>query len=150
MVKRVKPVCKIIKIEAETNPIEKRIFLQKSETLGVEELWVPSIDISEKEKELLIEVEVPGVSKDDISIFLNSNHVEIRGIKRDLISEDQIIYHRLEREYGGFRRIIPFPSPIDSNQSQAILENGILTLILKKLKSGKEKSFKVKIEKSKE
>lgn len=147
MVKKIKPISRTVKIEAEINKIVGEVFFQKREFLGLDESWVPCVDISERENEINVEIELPGVAKKDINILLHSNRLEIRGIKKESLPQGRIKYHRLEREYGMFHRYIFLPSVVIPERAKASLENGILTVILKKYKRKREKEVVVKIQK---
>ena len=147
MVRKIKPVSRIVKIEAEINKIFGEFFSQKKDLLGLDESWIPSVDISEKEDEVIVKVELPGVAQKDIAILLHSNRIEIKGIKRERRSRSQVRYFRLEREYGTFRRILFLPSAVVTEKSKALLMNGILTIILKKYRKKKEREVVVKVQK---
>jgi len=118
--------------------------------LGLDESWVPCIDISERGNEIKIEIELPGVAQRDINILLHSNRLEISGLKRESLPQGRIKYHRLEREYGAFRRYIFLPSLVIPEKAKASLENGILTVVLKKYRGKREKEVIVKIQKGKD
>jgi HSP20 family protein len=148
MVKKIRPVSRVVKIEAEINKIFGEFFSQKKDLLGLDESWIPCVDISEKEDEVIVKVELPGVDQKDISILLHSNRIEIKGIKRERRSRSRIRYFRLEREFGTFRRIIFLPSAVDPDKSKALLKNGILTILLKKYRRRKEREVVVKVQKS--
>jgi HSP20 family protein len=148
MVKKIRPVSRVVKIEAEINKIFGEFFSQKQDMLGLDESWVPSVDISEKEDEVIVKVELPGVNQKDISILLHSNRVEIKGIKKEKRSRSHVRYFRLERQFGTFRRIVFLPSAVVPEKSKALLENGILTVTLKKYRKKKEKEVVVKVQKS--
>jgi HSP20 family protein len=148
MVKKIKPVSRVVKIEAEINKIFGEFFSQKKDLLGLDQSWIPCVDISEKEDEVIVKVELPGVDQKDISILLHSNRIEIKGIKRERRSRSRIRYFRLEREFGTFRRIIFLPSAVDPDKSKALLKNGILTVLLKKYRRRKEREVVVKVQKS--
>ncbi len=148
MVKKIKPVSRVVKIEAEINKIFGEFFSKKNDLLGLDESWIPCVDISEKENEVIVKVELPGVAQKDIAILLHSSRIEIKGIKRERRSRSQIRYFRLEREFGTFRRIIFLPSAVVPEKSSALLENGILTVTLKKYHKEKEKKVVVKVQKS--
>ena len=150
MVKKIKPISRTVKIEAEINKIVGEVFFQKREILSLDESWVPCVDISEKENEINVEIELPGVAQKDIGILLHSNRLEISGVKKENLPQGKIKYHRLEREYGTFRRYIFLPSVVIPEKAKASLENGILTVVLKKYKRKKEKEVIVKIQKSSE
>jgi HSP20 family protein len=147
MVRKIRPVTRIVKIEAEIDRIFGEFFSQKNELFGLDESWVPCVDISEKGNEVIVAVEIPGVAQKDITILLHSNRLEIKGVKREKRSQSNIKYHRLEREYGTFRRFVFLPSAVVPERSRALLENGILTIILKKFRRKKEKEVVLKVQK---
>jgi len=149
MIKRIKPVSRIIKIEEEIQRIMGEVFFPKREALEVNEGWVPCVDIYEKENEIVVETELPGVSQKDITISLHSNRIEVKGLKRENQIPEKAKYLRLEREYGNFRRVIFLPSSALPEKTKASLENGILTITLKKFKK-KEKEVMVKIDRPEE
>lgn len=150
MAKKIKPVSRTVRIEADINKIVGEVFFQKREYLGLDESWVPCVDISEKEGNINVEIELPGVAQKDINILLHSNRLEISGVKKENLPQNKIKYLRLEREYGTFRRYIFLPSVVIPEKAKASLENGVLTIVLRKYKRKKEKEVVVKIQRSKE
>lgn len=146
MVRKIKPVPRFAKIEEEIDRIIGEVFFQKKDFLGLDEGWIPHVDIYEKDNEIAIETEVPGVSQKDITILLHSNRIEIRGVKRENLGAAKIKYLRLEREYGTFRRILYLPASAVPEKTKAFLSNGILTIILMKPKKKEEKEVMVKIQ----
>ena len=150
MIKRIKPVSRIVKIEAEINRIMGEIFMQKRELFGLDESWIPYVDISERRNEIIVEIELPGVNHKDITILLHNTRIEVKGIKRESPPPGNIKYLRLERTYGNFRRFIFLPSAVLPEKAKASFENGILTVILKKfVRKGKKKVI-LSIQKSEE
>jgi HSP20 family protein len=148
MVKKIRPVTRIVRIEAEIDKIFGEFFSSKKDLLGLDQSWVPCVDISEKEDEVIVKVELPGVAQNDITILLHRNRIELKGIKREKKPRSHIRYLRLEREYGTFRRFVFLPSAIVPEKSKALLENGVLTIFLKKYRKKKDKEVVVKVEKS--
>lgn len=148
MVKKIRPVSRVVKIEAEINKIFGEFFSQKKDLLGLDESWLPCVDISEKGDEVIVKFELPGVLEKDITILLHSNRMEVKGIKREMRSRRPVKYLRLEREFGTFRRIIFLPSAIVPEKSKAMLERGVLTVTLKKYRRQKEQRIVVKVQKS--
>jgi HSP20 family protein len=148
MVKKIRPVSRIVRIEAEINKIFGEFLSQKKELFGLDESWIPCVDISERTDEVIVKFELPGVAQEDVSIFLHSNRLELKGIKREKRSRNRVRYFRLEREFGTFRRIVFLPCAVVPEKSKALLENGVLTVILKKYRRDKEKKVVVKIQKS--
>lgn len=148
MAKRIKPISRIVKLEAEINKIIGEAFSPQMKLPGVDECWVPCVDISEKEDTIIVQVELPGVSEKDITILLHSNHFEIKGNKKEDLQAGELRFFRLEREYGKFRRVVFLPSSVVTENAQAILENGILTLELHKYRPRKGKEVVLKVHKS--
>jgi HSP20 family protein len=148
--KKIQPVSRVVKIEAEINRMVGELFSDQRKFYGLDESWVPWVDISEKETEVLVEIELPGVAEKDITILLSHNRVEVKGTKRRSRFRKKVKYLRLEREYGPFRRFVSFPCSIIPEESRAILENGILLLVLKKYRASRKKEVVLEIVKSEE
>ena len=150
MRKKIQPVSRIAKIETEINRMVGELFSDRRKGYGLDESWMPWVDISEKKSEVLVEVELPGVAEKDITILLSHNRVEIKGIKRRSRFRKSVQYLRLEREYGPFRRFVNFPCAIVPEKAKATLENGVLLLALKKYRASREKEVVLEIEKPEE
>jgi len=150
MGKKLKSFSKRIKIEAEINEINGKILIRKSEYIGWNDSWIPFVDISEGKSIIVVRAELPGVKEEDISIVVYSTKVELRGIKREQNFPYKVKYIRLEREMGFFRRIIFLPTRVTVQGAEAVLENGILTLVLKKISKTKTENIDIKIGKPKE
>ena len=97
MVKKIKPVSRIVRIEAEIDKIFGEFFSSQKDLLGLDQSWVPSVDISEREDEVIVKAELPGVTQNDITILLHRNRLELKGIKREKKPGSHIRYLRLER-----------------------------------------------------
>lgn len=96
--------------------------------------WIPRVDISERADELIVEVELPGVEPQDISVVVHANRIDLKGKKKEDDTAKGGHYIRLEREYGEFSRFIPLPCLVFPDHTVAWLEDGILTIRLKKFK----------------
>lgn len=101
--------------------------------------WEPSTNIIEAEEELIIEVELPGVNKEDVSIVLQRNQeLVIRGIKlQPRINMPQVTYYLFEREFGHFYKKIIIDFPLDNTNIKSIMENGVLIIKIPKRKPKK-------------
>jgi HSP20 family protein len=132
MVKRIKPVSRIIKVDAEISRIkrESQVRREKLQDWGLS--WLPLVDVYEKKDEIVVEAEIPGVSETDVEITVQSNRVEIKGLKKEGISSGKIKFLRLEREFGAFRRLVALPSTVVPDRAKAVLTNGVLKIHLKK------------------
>lgn len=94
--------------------------------------WEPRCNIIESDHILFIEVELPGVNKEDVSIMLQGgNELIIRGFKRQPRLESQhVAYHLFEREFGNFYKKILADFPLDAARISSKMENGVLTIQL--------------------
>lgn len=150
MIKRIKPITRVMKIEGEIHRLMSEVLSQRREWLDLEGGWAPYVDVYEKEDDLIVEAEVPGMSQRDLHISLHMSRIELKGAKKEGPASESIRYLRLEREYGKFRRTIPLPCAVLTEKAKAILENGVLTIRLKKMRENKDKEILVKIQKSTE
>lgn len=147
MSKKIRPVSRIVKIEAEINKIAGDVFLKKKDLLGLDESWVPCVDVSENDTDITVEVELPGVEQKDIQLIFYGNRIEIKGLKNEFPSGKGIKYLRLEREYGPFRRFIFLPNAVHPEKTRASLENGVLTIQFKKVRRQKDRQVVLTIRK---
>jgi HSP20 family protein len=132
MVRRIKPVSRIRRTETEVKKTESTAPFPKRPLPDPGQLTLPSVDIYETGEEIVVEMELPGVLEKDVKILLYPNRVEVRGFKRELSGHQGARYLRLEREFGAFRRDVVVPGAIDPEKAYASLENGILTVVLRK------------------
>ncbi len=128
MAKKIKTVSKVIKIETGKKEKMNQRSSRRNSIPGLEETWIPAVDITVKKHMLIIEAELPGVKRKDIIVLLSSSSIEIKGVKKDMLPKTGIKYFRLEREYGQFSRFIFLPYAVDPEKAEAIYENGILTV----------------------
>jgi HSP20 family protein len=106
----------------------------------------PSLDLHETEKEFQINVEVPGMTANDIDISVTNNVLTISGEKKEEKEENSKGIYRLERRYGSFSRAIPLPQNcVDIEQTEASYKGGVLTIKLPKATDYKENVKKIPV-----
>ena len=106
--------------------------------------WAPSVDILEKENEILIKAELPGVESKDVAVTLDNNVLTIKGerhLEKDVKKES---YHRMERTYGSFSRSFSLPNTVDTGNVRAEYKDGLLTLALPKKAASKSRTVEIK------
>ena len=92
----------------------------------------PSVDVVEKDKELVVTAELPGIKEDEVEVTLDEGMLTIRGEKK---SEEQREEGRAivsERRYGSFERRIALPEGIDEDKCSASFDKGVLTVRLRR------------------
>jgi HSP20 family protein len=133
MVRRIRLVSRVLRVEMEVRSSGGAGFGREAELPGLDRVWTPSVDVFENENEVIVQVELPGVLNADVVIVLRGGRLEVKGLKKDLpAAEAGARYHRLEREYGTFRRVVLIPASVLAERASATLENGILTVVLRK------------------
>ncbi len=108
-------------------------------------LILPHVDIGEGKKHYTITVEVPGVNEKDIDLTLADGTLMIRGEKRSEQEDTDKHYHRIERSYGSFQRMLSLPTDADENKVEAKFKDGVLTITIAKDPSAKPASRKIAI-----
>ena len=108
--------------------------------------FLPALDLSETDNELVVKCEVPGLEPKDIDISLSNGMLTIKGEKKQEREEKKADYHLVERSYGSFTRSIQLPKEVQSDKISASYKNGILKINLPKSEEAKKKEIKIKVD----
>jgi len=106
--------------------------------------FVPRVDVSENDKEVLVKAELPGLEEKEVEVSLSNGQLLISGEKKDEREEKDKSYHLVERSYGSFSRAVDV-GPVDEDKVKASFKNGILTVNLPKREEDRAKKVKIKI-----
>jgi HSP20 family protein len=109
--------------------------------------FLPRLDISETETEFKVSAELPGMEEKDIQIRLEKDTLVLSGEKKSESEEKDKTYHRVERSYGSFERVIPFDTQLDEDKVSAVFKNGVLTITLPKAGDAIRKTRQIEIKK---
>lgn len=93
----------------------------------------PRIDISETDKHIIVEAEIPGVKKEDIKITLQDNILTIKGEKNQEEEKKDKNFFRSERSYGSFSRSFTLPVEVNGDKVDAKCADGALTIKMEKI-----------------
>ena len=108
--------------------------------------WAPPVDVAETQDSIVLRVELPGVTGDQIKIGLCNTKLRIWGEKKRRPARRRIIsYMCSERSYGKFNRVVPLRWTINVRDAEATLENGILLIKLPKLDDRRGGEFMVRV-----
>jgi HSP20 family protein len=110
--------------------------------------WAPPIDVYEKADNLMIKVELPGMKREDIDVYVTEDTLTVKGEKKMEIGVKNEDYYRSEALYGAFYRTIRLPFAVDTKNIDAIYEDGILRLTLQRAAGSKPQKINVQIKKS--
>ena len=112
----------------------------------VSEKFAMPVELHEHEKEYCVNAELPGVSKENLDIDIDKNHITINAKKEEEKEENDKHYKKSEFRYGEFSRTVYFPNEIDTDKTSAKFENGILKIKAPKKEQEKEHIKKLSIE----
>jgi HSP20 family protein len=110
---------------------------------GVTGTWEPPVDIYETDDALVLEVELPGVSTDAVSVELHEHILRLSGERTRKPAVKGGRYQREEGRYGAFQRAFRLPTIVDQAKVQATYKNGVLALRLPKREAARPKGIAI-------
>ena len=111
---------------------------------GKTDLMLPSMDVTETDKEIEITAELPGLEEKDVQINVSDNLLTIRGEKNAEKEEKDKNYRLIERSYGSFERTLELPEGINADAIKANIGKGVLKVTVPKPAPAQVKKIDVK------
>jgi HSP20 family protein len=105
---------------------------------------MPSMDLSETDKEIEITAELPGLEEKDIQLNVADNVLTIRGEKKNEREETKKDYHLVERSYGSFTRAVQLPEGVNADGIKAVMSKGVLKVTVPKPAPAQTKKIDIK------
>ena len=91
--------------------------------------WVPPVDVHEDAKEIVLEIELPGIKPGDVEVTAENGVLTVRGEKQSRTTEsNEGRYHVIERSYGTFTRSFQLPNGVDDQRIDAEFVDGLLVV----------------------
>ena len=119
----------------EIRELERKIYntipVQNENSIST---FTPNVNTREDEKGYYIEIDLPGVKKEDINIDLNDKILTISGerkFKKEVKKEN---YYKIETDFGKFERSFSIPEDADIDNIEAKSEDGVLEIFIPKIK----------------
>jgi HSP20 family protein len=108
-------------------------------------VYSPRLDVYEEKDNIIVDVDLPGLENDDVSVTVDGDVLTLKGEKKQEgeEKEDGNVYRR-ERFYGSFQRSLQLPSDIDAEKVNAAYTNGVLRVTLPKSEAAKPKQIAIK------
>ncbi len=107
--------------------------------------WTPEVDVIEDENSVIIRANIPGLKQDEIDLSVVGDTLTLKGEKKQESEVKKENYHRIERSYGFFQRVIPLPSAVDADKVKASYQDGVLEVELPKKEEAKPKKIDIKL-----
>ena len=94
------------------------------------DVWAPEVEVFQRNNELTIRADLPGLKRDEVTVEVAENAVTIQGERKREHSEEREGFYRTERSYGSFSRTIPLPEGAITEQAKASFDNGVLEITM--------------------
>lgn len=94
--------------------------------------WQPCCDMVETDEAIVVDVELPGVKREDVRLEVEGDVLHITGERRAMATRQGRNYHYLEQHYGRFERQLRLPRTVDRSAIRAEFDSGILSITLPK------------------
>ena len=107
--------------------------------------FAPAIDVVEEKDNFLVKADLPGLSKDDVSVAIQDNFLTIRGERKHEVEKKDSNYYHRERVHGQFVRTVELPTRVDASKVLATFKDGVLHVTLPKSEEAKPKEIKVNV-----
>jgi HSP20 family protein len=106
--------------------------------------FAPRTNVAETDEQYEVTLDLPGMKPEEFNIELKENQLWITGERKQEHEEKGKTWHRVERSWGQFRRVIPLDSPVNAEAVKADYKDGVLHLTLPKDKAAQPKRIEVK------
>lgn len=122
-------------------PATRPPFVPKGESGSL----LPSVDIYDRNGEIVIKTDLPGVEKENIDLTITKDTLSV---KAEVKKEEEIKredYHIQERSFGMYTRTVSLPPYVDSSKAKASFKNGVLEITFPKKEEAKQSEIKIDI-----
>jgi len=104
---------------------------------------LPKVDVIDRDNEVIVRAEVPGVEKDDLDVSISDSTVTIKGKTKHEEKEEKGDYYQREISSAAFVRRVMLPHNVDTKGSKAKFKDGVLKLTLPKVEKAKRHTIKI-------
>jgi HSP20 family protein len=101
------------------------------------------LDMVDRDKELIVRAELPGVEKDDVTVTITGDRLKIEAEREFEEEDERDDFYRHELGYGKLLRTVALPVEVDGESIHAELKEGILTITLPKIRVAERHTVKV-------
>lgn len=106
--------------------------------------FVPRTDMTETPTAIEITAELPGMKPEDVKVELQDGRLTIHGEKREEKEEKDTTFHRVERRFGEFRRVLDLPRAVEEDKITAEFKDGLLKVVVPKTAEAQPRHIEVK------
>ncbi|TFH87903.1 Hsp20/alpha crystallin family protein [Billgrantia azerbaijanica] len=114
------------------------------ERLSPFEPRLPRVDILDRDAEVVVRAEIPGIEREDLDVSVTDRTVTIKGESRKETRDEEGEYYRCEISRGSVLRAVELPCDIDADKAEASFRNGVLELTLPKVREAHRRKVDIK------
>jgi HSP20 family protein len=132
---RWEPVGELATVQNEMNRLFNTLFDQPGQPrrgTGIATRWVPAMDLIETDNHYVLRADLPGLSREDVNIELESNVLTVSGERKADHEQRDEGYYRVERAFGAFARSLTLPEGVDPDAIEANFDRGVLEIRIPK------------------
>jgi HSP20 family protein len=95
--------------------------------------FVPRINVAETDESFEVTADLPGIDPNDVTVEVHENRLTMSGKRASESSDDSRKFHRVERRWGTFQRVVELPDTVDRDRITADYQHGVLVVSLPKM-----------------
>ena len=131
--RRSDPLADLLNLQEKMNRLfQESLSAEGLDAGGLPPAWTPLADAHETAEAYVVELEVPGLRRDDLDVQVDGARLVVKGERRPAAQGRPERFYRVERSYGPFARSFTFAGPVDADRVTAHLKDGLLRLELPK------------------
>jgi HSP20 family protein len=113
------------------------------ESIGAFRSGLPKVDVVDRDTEVVVRAELPGVVKDDLDVTVTDDSVTLKAHTSHEEKEEKGEYYRREISYGEYQRTVSLPHAVNGENAKATFNDGVLELTLPKVEKTSRRKVKV-------
>ncbi|MFH1196651.1 MAG: Hsp20/alpha crystallin family protein [bacterium] len=149
---RFNPVRDLVNIEREFNKMfhqfENRFGMSRSKEVDEayeNAVWSPLADISEDKDKYMLQLDLPGVTKEDLKLTIKDGQLCVSGERKYEKETKEKQFHRVERTFGKYYRSFTLPESVKEDKIEAEFKDGQLHINIPKSEEAKPKELEIKV-----
>ena len=107
--------------------------------------FAPALDVVEEKDSFLVKADLPGLSKEYVSVSIQDNYLTLKGEPKHEVEQKESNFYHQERVYGQFVRTVELPARVEVSKVTANFKDGVLHVTLPKSEEAKPKEIKVSV-----
>ena len=139
------PFSEIALLRKQMDALVENFFGREPMGIGADR-WAPALDVSETEEDIRVQVDLPGIDEEDLSVTLVGDRLILRGERKSQRHSKACQFHRTERSCGVFERSLAMPATVDADGIRAEYKKGVLTIFLPKKAKAEPREIPIQAE----